>query len=121
MDYIIIDSPPIALFSDVEALADQADASLLVVRQDGVPAGRINDAADMLRQSRARLLGCVFNDVRSMPFSTDHRGYGYGYVYGYGYKYGYGYGQSAGRKDRDGGEGPGAAPSDQAGSHHGRT
>lgn len=57
MDYVIIDSPPIALFSDVEALADQSDACLLVVRQDGVPAIRINDAADMLTQSRAELLG----------------------------------------------------------------
>ena len=85
MDYIVIDSPPMALFSDVEALADQADLSLLVVRQDVTPARRINDTVDVLNQCRAELLGCVFNDVRGMPFSNDHHGYGYGYGDGYGY------------------------------------
>lgn len=70
MDYIIIDSPPMALFSDVEALADQADLSLLVVRQDVSPARRINDTVDMLSQCRSELLGCVFNDVRGIPLSN---------------------------------------------------
>ena len=93
MDYIVIDSPPMALFSDVEALADRADLSLLVVRQDVTPARRINDTVDILNQCRAELLGCVFNDVRGLPFSNDHHSYGYGY--GYGDRYGYGgyYGQ----------------------------
>lgn len=91
MDYIIIDTPPMLPFSDVEILAGQADLSLLVVRQDGMPAAAINDMADVLRQGRADFLGCVFNDVRSVPFSSSHPGYGYyGYGYGYGYQYGYG-------------------------------
>ena len=93
MDYIVIDSPPMALFSDVEALADRADMSLLVVRQDVTPVRRINDTVDILNQCRAELLGCVFNDVRSMPFANDHHSYGYGYGYGYG---GY-YGQKSGK------------------------
>ena len=113
MDYIIIDSPPIALFSDVEALADLADISLLVVRQDCAPAGQINDTADMLNGCRAELLGCIFNDVRSMPLSNDHHSYGYGYGYGYG-GYGYGYGQS--RKHQHGGK-----PAEQAEESHGRS
>lgn len=86
MDVILLDTPPIALFSDVEVLADQADASLLVVRQDRVSARRINDAADTLRECRAQLLGCIFNDVRSTPFlggERRHLNYGYGYEYGY--------------------------------------
>lgn len=91
MDYIIIDTPPMLPFSDVEILADQADLSLLVVRQDTMPAAAINDMADTLRQGRADFLGCVFNDVRSVPFSSSHPGYGsYGYGYGYGYQSGYG-------------------------------
>ena len=90
MDYIVIDSPPMALFSDVEALADRADLSLLVVRQDVTPVRRINDTVDILNQCRAELLGCVFNDVRGLPFSNDHYGYGYGYGSrdGYGGYYG---------------------------------
>lgn len=90
MDYVIIDGSPAGLFSDVESLADLADASLLVVRQDGISARHINDTIDRLNQCRGELLGCIFNDVRSLPFSNDH--YGYGYGYGYGYHYGYGYG-----------------------------
>lgn len=89
MDYIVIDTPPMALFSDVEILADYADLSLLVVRQDTVPAGRLNDSVDILNQCHAELLGCVFNDVRSSSLSSDHYGYGYGH-YGYGH-YGYGH------------------------------
>ena len=81
-----------AMFSDAEMLADIADLSLLVVRQDCVSAGRINDAVDMLNQSKAHLLGCVFNDVRVTPIIGSRAGYGYGYGYGYGgYSYGYGY------------------------------
>lgn len=90
MDFVIIDSPPIALFSDVEYLADRADASLLVVRQDCMPAARINDAADMLRSCRSELLGCILNDVRTTPFFSESRRHGYGYGYGYGYGDGYG-------------------------------
>ena len=98
MDYIIIDTPPMLPFSDVEILAGQADLSLLVVRQDTMPAAAINDMADALRQGRADFLGCVFNDVRSAPFSSSHPGYGY-YGYGYGYQYGYG-GYRQGRRHR---------------------
>lgn len=102
MDCIIVDSPPMSLFSDVEALADRADASLLVVRQDFASVRQINDAADILRQCDAQLLGCVFNDVRTMPFTGEQHGYGYGYGYGgkYGYSYGYGYGYGSSRKQK---------------------
>ena len=104
MDLIILDTPPMALFSDAEALAELADLSLLVVRQDCVAAKRLNDAADTLKQCRAHFLGCVFNDVRRMPSS----GGGYGYQYGYGYRYGrsrgygYGYGYAGSRKKQGG-------------------
>ena len=104
MDLIILDTPPMALFSDAEALAELADLSLLVVRQDCVAAKRLNDAADTLKQCRAHFLGCVFNDVRRMPSS----GGGYGYQYGYGYRYGhsrgygYGYGYADSRKKQGG-------------------
>ena len=90
MDYIVIDSPPIGMFADGDMLADLADDALLVVRQDVVSAGDINDAADAIAQGKARFLGCVLNNMQS--FSLFHRlsGYGYG-SYGYGY-HGYGYG-----------------------------
>lgn len=52
-DYVIIDSPPLGFFSDSELLSDLSDASVLVVRQDTVPAPEINDAIDALRAGKA--------------------------------------------------------------------
>ena len=93
MDYVIIDSPPMGICPDAEALADLADASVLVVRQDYTPACDINDAADVLRGARAEFLGCILNDMCETRDCIPG-GYGYKKKYGYGY---YGYGK-AGRK-----------------------
>ena len=83
-DYTIIDSPPMGMFPDAEAVAELVDASMLVVRQDYSSAGDINDAADVLRRSKSTFLGCILNDM------AGRASYGYGYgKYGYG-KYGYG-------------------------------
>lgn len=83
MDYIILDSAPMLAAADCEAIADYADASLLVVKQDCAAVADINDAIDMLQQSNAKLLGYVLNDfAQSNPIQND--GYGYGYGYGYG-------------------------------------
>lgn len=94
LDYIIIDSPPMGLFPDAEALAESVDASLLVVRQDYTSSYDINDAIDTLKNSSSKFLGCVLNDMIERVHSY---GYGYG-KYGYG-KYGYGkYGYGERRK-----------------------
>ena len=103
-DYVIVDTPPMGYFTDSEILADAADASLLVLRQDKVTDLAANDTIDALRRCKARFLGYVFNDVHTLNLFSKlvggRRGYGYGYSsdYGYGYgkgsysKYGYGYG-----------------------------
>lgn len=83
-DYIIIDSPPLGFFSDSELLSDLSDASVLVVRQDVVPAPEINDAIDSLRAGQAEFLGCVLNDMTRLGRGGGQGGYGYGYGYGYG-------------------------------------
>ncbi|MBO4220587.1 MAG: polysaccharide biosynthesis tyrosine autokinase [Clostridia bacterium] len=101
-DAIIIDSPPLSAGNDTENLADLADASVLVVRQDYVPARILNDAIDHLRNSRSELLGCVLNNVKTADISEL---YSYGDAGGtaysrYGYSRGsygsYGYGSSSG-------------------------
>lgn len=79
---VIIDSPPMGLFPDSEILADLADASLMVVRQDVVPARLLNDAVDALCACKCRFLGCILNDMRGD--SPSGRGYGKKYQYGYG-------------------------------------
>lgn len=98
MDYIIMDTSPMALISDTEELAHHADATILVVRQDTVLAKDINDAVDALEKTGADMLGCIFNDATTgLAEGVSRYGYGYGYGrYGYG-RYGYGgrYGKRA--------------------------
>lgn len=97
-DYVIIDTPPLGLFGDAEVFADFADASLLVVRQDRTPACDINDAADALKQTKSKFLGCVLNDMIG-PLPD-----GYGRRYGYGYSYGYGASRRASSRNSVGGD-----------------
>ncbi len=93
-DFVILDTPPMGLFAEAEALAQKVDATMLVVRQDHTPACDINDAADTLRASGSKFLGVVLNDMTT----SVTEGYGYGYSYGYGY----GYGHSKKRKAKGG-------------------
>lgn len=92
-DFILIDSPPLGYFADSEVLSDLSDGTLLVIRQDVVPAPEINDAIDSLKACKAEFLGCILNDMQHLSRRLAY-GYGYDYGYGYGSKYGYGYGKS---------------------------
>ncbi len=87
-DYVIVDSPPMAFFADSEVLGDLCDASVLVVKQDTVPAPQINDVIDTLNACSATFLGCVLNDVRT--FRRRSKSYGYDGYGRYGRRYGYG-------------------------------
>jgi len=90
-DFVIVDTPPMGMFPDAEIIADCVDASMLVVRQDYVPACDVNDSIDVLKKYKAAFLGVILNDM----MVSRHRMYGYS-KYGYGkYGYGkYGYGDS---------------------------
>lgn len=79
-DYIVIDSPPMSIMADAEVLAGLADVSILVVGYDTVPAPELNDAIDALRDCKANFIGCVLNDLHTLP-GTHRTVGGYG---GYG-------------------------------------
>lgn len=63
-DYIIIDSSPMALVADAEAIAKYADASMLVIKQDFASTKDINDTIDILNMQKAKFIGCVLNGVQ---------------------------------------------------------
>ena len=84
-DFVVLDLPPMAKVSDAESMMDLADASLLVVRQNEAVAPMLNKTIATLESGRAKLLGCVLNNVHATALSSG-QGYGYGYG-GYG-KYG---------------------------------
>ena len=87
VDYVIIDSSPVAMVADAAELAVIADAAVLVVRQNMVVAVYINDAIDSINASGEKLLGAVFNGVyEDSPIrALNYYGGGYGvnrYSYG---------------------------------------
>ena len=84
LDIIILDTPPMSLMADAEAVANIADISILVVQYNRKLASDINDAIDELRKYRCHMSGCILNGVRSLPGTRRKTVGGY---YGYG-KYG---------------------------------
>ena len=87
-DYVIIDTPPTAMLSDVAAYRDVADAVLLVVRQDYTEQKEIRKALETIADVNLPIVGYVLNGA-----SENSNAYGYGNYGGYGYRgYGYGYG-----------------------------
>jgi len=94
-DYVVLDLPPMGKVSDAESMMELADASLLVVRQNEALAPMLNRAISALESGKAKLLGCVLNNVHTTALSS---GQGYG---GYG-KYGhYGHYGHYGTKSSD--------------------
>lgn len=81
-DYIILDVPPILMMEDALIVGKQADASILVVRQDYAKVYEILDALDELYEIDHDIMGCVLNIVQKSIFDEDAKGYGYGYGYG---------------------------------------
>lgn len=75
-DYVIIDAPPLGIFTDATVLINHADGAILVVR-----AGRTKySAVDSVLESlpRDRMMGVVLNESEEVLTETNY-GYGYGY------------------------------------------
>jgi protein-tyrosine kinase len=75
-DWVIIDTPPVALLTDAHLLASLVDTVLLVVQAGRTPLSAIKTAADSV--GRDRIMGVILNraeDAFPRP---------YGYYYGYG-------------------------------------
>jgi Mrp family chromosome partitioning ATPase len=70
--YIIIDSPPLPLASEVNVIARKVDAVILVIKYGKTKRESIEEVVEMI--GRKKVLGVVFNyfDVRSLQ----HAGYG---------------------------------------------
>ena len=78
-DLVILDTPPIGLFSDALLLAQYADVVALIARNNKTSRKELMSAIDVLRKTDVAGIGVILNAVPS----SSQSGYGYGY-YGYG-------------------------------------
>jgi tyrosine-protein kinase Etk/Wzc len=88
-DYIIIDTPPVAIVTDALLLNPFVDLNLFIVRQRYSSRDTIGMIDQLYKTERLGNLAIVINDINL----TGYYGYGlrYGYSLGYGYTYGYNY------------------------------
>ena len=78
-DYVLIDTPPLNLFTDAALIGAHADALLLVARADKTDRDELRFAVQQLRNVQVTLAGTILNDVEFRRGSRYRMGYGYYY------------------------------------------
>lgn len=88
-DYIIIDTPPVAVVSDTLLLSKFVDVNIFVVRQRYSSKNTLELIQELYKGEKLKNMGIIINDISL----TGYYGYGlrYGYYKGYGYSYGKNY------------------------------
>ena len=94
-DFIIIDTPPVAIVTDALLLSGLVDFYIFVVRQRYSSKNTLSLIEELNRNDNITSIGIVINDISL----SGYYGYGlrYGYSLGYGYNYGYNYYTSYGK------------------------
>ncbi len=102
-DVLLLDSSPVGLFPDSNALATKVDELIFVTRYAKVGRRTAKSMLEKLEETGTKILGVVLNDLPEKKSNSYYYNYGYyGYGYGY-YRYKYYskyYGDGA--EDRDG-------------------
>ena len=73
-DYVIIDAPPLGIFTDATVLINHADGAMLVIRAGRTRYSQVDRVLETL--PRDRMLGVVLNQSEDVPDET-HYNYGY--------------------------------------------
>jgi Mrp family chromosome partitioning ATPase len=74
-DYVIIDAPPLAVFTDAAVLINGADGALLVIRADYTRYKDIERALETL--PREKMLGVVLNQSEDVLLGNSYYDYPY--------------------------------------------
>ena len=77
-DYVLIDTPPLNLFTDAALIGAHADAVLLVARADKTERQALRFAVLQLQHVQANLAGCILNGVDLRRNSRYRGGYDFG-------------------------------------------
>jgi len=62
-DHVVLDTPPVSMFTDAVVLGDRADAVLLVVRAGVTSRHALRHARDVLQRANVSVAGVVLNGV----------------------------------------------------------
>jgi capsular exopolysaccharide synthesis family protein len=87
-DYIIFDTPPIAIVTDALLLSEYSDINLFIVRQRYTTLNTIDMIEQLNNHGELKNMAIILNDISLSGY------YGYGIRYGYNRGYGYSYGTS---------------------------
>jgi tyrosine-protein kinase Etk/Wzc len=94
-DFVIIDTPPLALISDSLVLLNKVQLSVFVLNTQKATNQGVKFLEEVLMQNEINHVTLLLNNIRQNKwryyYSKYAYKYGYGYVYGYGYGYGDGY------------------------------
>jgi tyrosine-protein kinase Etk/Wzc len=106
-DYILIDTPPLALISDALVLMNKANLSFCVLNTQKATKQGVRFLEETFTQNDISHVSLLLNNIKQNRWRYYYAKYaykyGYGYVYGYGYGYGdgyrYGYSEYADNED----------------------
>lgn len=83
-DFVLIDTPPLALVTDAFVISKFVDHTVFVMRQNFSPKDFIRSIDEYYKTGKIKNISILLNDIYKS-------GLGYGYGQGYSYQYGYGY------------------------------
>ena len=86
-DFVIIDTPPLALVTDAFVISKFVDHTVFVLRQNYSPKAFIRSIDEYYQSGKLKNMSILLNDIYKSGLGY---GYGQGYAYHYGYSYGYG-------------------------------
>jgi len=87
-DYIIIDTPPVAIVTDALLISGYVDVNLFIVRQRYSSRNTLELIDHLNTQGELKNMAIIINDISLSGY------YGYGMRYGYSSGYGYSYGSN---------------------------
>jgi capsular exopolysaccharide synthesis family protein len=77
-DHVVLDTPPVSIFTDAVVLGAKADAVLLVARCGVTTQYALRHARDVLQRASLNLMGVVLNGIDQRYTSSYYHRYGYG-------------------------------------------
>lgn len=87
-EFVIIDTPPVAIVTDALLLKPYVDLNIFVVRQRYSSKNTLELIEDLYKDKKFKNLAIIINDISMSGY------YGYGLRYGYSMGYGYTYGSN---------------------------